>query len=130
MGMSSFPDSVMWLHSKSLLASISTSAMLFSVFCMAIMLIPQCDKCSACNANQTVVHALAGKIRGTTMLTKVKGNLHYTHFTMQKQRQPGFQSGLSNFAAETSALLSQACVIRLLQTHEENVIVGGAKQKS
>lgn len=48
MGMSCLPDSVMWLHSKSLLASISASAMVFSVFCMAIMLMPQCDKCSAC----------------------------------------------------------------------------------
>lgn len=48
MGMSCLPDSVMWLHSKSLLASISASAMVFSVFCMAIILMPQCDRCSAC----------------------------------------------------------------------------------
>ena len=47
-GWSCLPDSVIWLHSKSLLASISASAMVFSVFCMAIMLMPQCDRCSAC----------------------------------------------------------------------------------
>ena len=49
MGISCLPDSVMWLHSKSLLASISASAIVFSVFCMAIILMPQCERCSACS---------------------------------------------------------------------------------
>ena len=41
------PDSVILSNSKDMLRSICSSAMVFSVFCMPTMLMPQCARCSA-----------------------------------------------------------------------------------
>jgi hypothetical protein len=46
------PDSVILSNSKDMFRSICSSAMVFSVFCMDIMLMPQCARCSDCRAHQ------------------------------------------------------------------------------